>query len=245
MTKVKMTKKALVASIIALIVILSTLTGTTFAWFTDTETSGGNKIVAGNLDIDLLMLNADGVYDSIGDSDAPIFGGEDSIIAQNNNIDTLWEPGKTQVAYLQIANEGNLAAKYKVSLNVSDVKKNLHEVMEFAIVRDADSIDDIDYDTLQFFPVDLGVQAVSDEAIELPVNAKHNFALVVRMLESATNNYKKGEITFDIIVNAAQLNAEEDAFDANYDVDATYDTLPAASETTVATETTVAPEESN
>ena len=239
MTKTKITRKALVASIIALVVILSTLTGTTFAWFTDTETSSGNKIVAGNLDIDLLLLNGNGVYDSIGASDAPIFGNENSLVAQNNNIDTIWEPGKTQVAFLQIANNGNLAAKYKVSLNVTDVKKNLHEVMEFAIVPDADSMDDIDYDTLTFFPVDLGVQGVSNDIIELPVTAKHNFALVVRMVESATNEYKKGEIAFDIIVNAAQLNAEEDAFDTNYDIDATYDTLPAA------TETTVAPEETN
>ena len=54
----KSTKKALVLSLISLVVCASLLVGTTFAWFTDEVQSGTNQIVAGNLDVD--VLTADG-----------------------------------------------------------------------------------------------------------------------------------------------------------------------------------------
>ena len=43
----KSTKKALALSIISLVVCVSMLVGTTFAWFTDSVTSGQNTIVSG------------------------------------------------------------------------------------------------------------------------------------------------------------------------------------------------------
>ena len=57
MTK-RSTKRALLMSALALVVCLSMLVGTTFAWFTDSVTSSGNKIVAGKLEVDLLMGTA-------------------------------------------------------------------------------------------------------------------------------------------------------------------------------------------
>ena len=53
MTNSKHTKKALLRSVIALILCCSMLIGTTFAWVTEPVTSGKNHIVAGNLDIEL------------------------------------------------------------------------------------------------------------------------------------------------------------------------------------------------
>ncbi len=49
------TKRALVASILTLCLCFTALVGTTFAWFTDSVSSGGNKIVSGTLDVQLLM----------------------------------------------------------------------------------------------------------------------------------------------------------------------------------------------
>ena len=49
------TKKALIASVLSLVLCVSMLVGSTFAWFTDTATTSVNKIVAGNLDIELQM----------------------------------------------------------------------------------------------------------------------------------------------------------------------------------------------
>ena len=53
MTNSKTTRRALVLSVLSLLLCCSMLVGTTFAWFTDSVTSGKNKIVAGNLDIEL------------------------------------------------------------------------------------------------------------------------------------------------------------------------------------------------
>ncbi|MBR2987883.1 MAG: SipW-dependent-type signal peptide-containing protein, partial [Clostridia bacterium] len=46
----KSVKRAFLASLMALILCVSSLLGTTYAWFTDSVTSANNKIVAGNLD---------------------------------------------------------------------------------------------------------------------------------------------------------------------------------------------------
>ena len=47
------TKKALRGSLLALFLCIVLLIGTTFAWFTDTASTGVNKIQAGNLDVEL------------------------------------------------------------------------------------------------------------------------------------------------------------------------------------------------
>ena len=90
MTKTKNTKRALVSSILSLIVCVSMLIGSTFAWFTDSVTSGNNKIVAGTLEVDLLMADENGNYDSIAGENAAIFG--EGSLAQDNAQQTLWEP---------------------------------------------------------------------------------------------------------------------------------------------------------
>ena len=53
----KSTKRALLTSVLAMVVCLAMLVGSTFAWFTDTATTGVNKIQAGNLDIELSYKN--------------------------------------------------------------------------------------------------------------------------------------------------------------------------------------------
>ena len=56
------TRNALFMSIISLVLCVSMLVGTTFAWFTDSVESGRNIITAGNLDIELyndLQINED------------------------------------------------------------------------------------------------------------------------------------------------------------------------------------------
>ena len=53
MTNNKSTKRALTASIISMTLCIVLLIGTTFAWFTDSVSSGTNVIKAGNLDVKL------------------------------------------------------------------------------------------------------------------------------------------------------------------------------------------------
>lgn len=221
MKKQNRTKKALVMSVVAMILCVAMLAGTTFAWFTDSASNTGNKIEAGTLDVKLYMYSdADNDYIDISKNNSPIFGS--GSIAQDNNSQTLWEPGKTQVAYLMIENAGDLDLKYNVALNVTDVAEGLYQVMEYMIVPDADNDKLVSaWDEALGNNVIKGKQTVTTD-VELEKGAKHYFALVIHMMESAGNEYKQGEVSFDLTVNAAQLASEEDVFGNQYDADATY-----------------------
>ena len=217
----KATKRALLTSVMALVMCVVMLVGTTFAWFTDTASTGVNKIVAGNLDVELLMHNGSD-YVNISEEKKPIFGSDTSTIAQNNNLNTLWEPGKTQVAYLAIENKGNLALKYKVALNVTNPAdgKDLYKVMQYAIVPDAQP-SSVPTAWTTGSNVTVGQQPVSGE-VSLAVGATHYFALLVHMDELAGNNYQNGKVEFDLTVYATQDTVEYDSFGKDYDKDATY-----------------------
>ena len=101
------TKKALRGSLFALFLCIILLIGTTFAWFTDTASTGVNKIQAGNLDVEL-EYSTDMEQWKTADSKTKLF--DESI---------LWEPGVTQVVYLRVKNAGNLALKYTMGMNSS------------------------------------------------------------------------------------------------------------------------------
>ena len=58
MTNRKSTKRALLGSVVAMVLCLAMLVGATFAWFTDTASTGVNKIQAGNLDVQLQYATA-------------------------------------------------------------------------------------------------------------------------------------------------------------------------------------------
>ena len=222
MTQTK-TKKALAMSVLSMMLCVAMLVGMTFAWFTDTASTSVNKIQAGKLDVELLMYDGTD-YANISENPAPIFGSENSTVAQNNNLDTLWEPGKTQVAYLAIKNGGNLALKYKVALNVTNPAdgKDLYKVMQYAIAPNAKGSDTSVPAWTSGSSVAVGTQIVSDDPVELEVGATHYFALLVHMDEQAGNAYQNGKVEFDLKVLATQLNHESDSTGPDYDEDATY-----------------------
>ena len=88
MTNRKSTKRALLGSVVAMVLCLAMLVGATFAWFTDTASTGVNKIQAGNLDVVLEMQNADGKWVS---AEGKTLDFVKAAGAENEAI--LWEPG--------------------------------------------------------------------------------------------------------------------------------------------------------
>ena len=231
MTKKKSAKRAFISSFMSFIMCFAMLAGTTFAWYTDSVTSSGNKIIAGTLDIQLWKYDdtlATPAYVDISKSGAPIF--QSANLVANNSTNTLWEPGKTQVAYLKLVNVGNLWLKYQVALNVFNVTKNLNEVMWYQIVPNAKPDEENDVDSWN--PTDecpaktaaLGVQTVSDAVPMAPMTdnepVEHYFALVIHMDENAGNEYMAGEIDFDLTVLATQYTQEFDSFNNQYDANA-------------------------
>ena len=105
MTK-KTTKRSLFTSVVALILCLSMLIGTTYAWFTDTVESGNNIIKAGNLDIELYYQNDEVTTWTK--------------VTKTTNVfkEALWEPGHTEMVRLKIVNEGSLELKYQLGASV-------------------------------------------------------------------------------------------------------------------------------
>ena len=121
--------RALLMSGLAMLLTVSMLIGTTFAWFTDSVESGRNQIVAGNLDIELYR-GLDTTADEV-DGDTELFK-----LSENQ----LWEPGAMVYENLTVANVGNLTLKYQLGVNFTNATQNangdtLAKVLKVAVVE--------------------------------------------------------------------------------------------------------------
>ena len=99
------TKKSLLLSCLSMLLCVTMLIGSTFAWFTDNASTGLNSIQAGTLDIDV-QYTQDGMSWSNLDNATDLFAG------------ALWEPGHTRVVALKVTNNGSLALKYQMGMNI-------------------------------------------------------------------------------------------------------------------------------
>lgn len=233
--KVGGTKRALLTSVLALVLSLAMLAGTTFAWFTDTASTGVNRIVSGNLDVGLQYWGVGG-------------DGQKTWLTAENSEDlfdenALWEPGYTQIIYLRVANNGNLALTYAmqitpvretVGVNVDGEQFKLSDYIKFAwttFTADGDGA-----------PVALdreGAQAGVGEGAKLgttlhrqaeqplEAGAEELVALVAWMPENVGNeaNYSTVQPTIELSLKvlATQAAVESDSFDNSYDEDAATD----------------------
>ena len=139
MTNRKSTKRALLGSVVAMVLCLAMLVGATFAWFTDTASTGVNKIQAGNLDVQLQYATAwdeKGNVTSWADAQGKQLEFKKAVGAENEAI--LWEPGCTYaLPELRVVNKGNLALKYKVAITGINGSAKLNDVIDWTI-NDAD-----------------------------------------------------------------------------------------------------------
>ena len=235
MTNRKTTRRALVMSLLSLLLCCSMLVGTTFAWFTDSVTSGKNKIIAGNLDVELYYkLNAKDNWAKV-TSETELF-----------DDGALWEPGYTQVVYLKVANEGTLALKYQLGVNIiaETQGKNVdNEMFKLSDYIEFDAIESKTETDVLYADRAAARAAVTDPQIisagygkaskllaaEEGKESAEYVTLVVYMPEETNNkaNYRevKPEITLGVNLVATQLTHESDSFNNKYDEKAEY--LPA------------------
>lgn len=121
----KQTKKALMLSVFMLIICLGMLLGTTYAWFTDSVSSGSNVIQAGSLDIVLEYWDGNQWVDAEGK--VLEFQKADTTFG----TEVIWEPGCTyKMPKFRVRNEGNLAAKILIKLNGVKGDEKLLEVIK-------------------------------------------------------------------------------------------------------------------
>ena len=132
----KATKRALLTSVMALVMCVVMLVGTTFAWFTDTASTGVNKIVSGNLKVDIIGAESDSHIEKLNFTKAATTDAEAA-------ADILWEPGCRYLTEgFRIANKGNLALKWKAQVNKGATEANegnfdLLDVIDFYLVTKA------------------------------------------------------------------------------------------------------------
>lgn len=235
----KGTKRALLMSVLSMLLCLAMLIGSTFAWFTDSVTSGKNKIVAGNLDVELEYATA---FDAT--TGAPTAWAPVTTTTKLFNDDALWEPGHTEVAYLKIRNAGTLSLNYKLTANVITETRfenvlgtkslKLSSYLKFG---HADSTTEI----AKYTTRDAAQAAVAgtettlmdySNAEKLEAGQEKYVALVIYMPKDTGNvaNYKTGTAapTIELGVNlvATQTPHEEDSFGPDYDDTAVYPIVP-------------------
>ena len=226
MNNTKTTKRALLSSVIAMLICVTMLIGTTFAWFTDTASTGVNKIQAGNLKMEVSYKNT---------SD-----GEFTVLNESTNVfkqDTLWEPGHVEYAVLNVKNIGTLALKYKLGINIAgetgstNVLGNefkLSDYIKFGVVDEDLSGKTRDEMVAAVTDSKLIKEGYSKESHLDTTDANETVTLVVWMPTDVGNkaNYKVGaavpEINLGINVAATQYTHESDSFGNQYDKDAQY-----------------------
>ena len=200
MTNSKSTKRALLSSAFAILICVAMLVGTTFAWFTDTASTGVNKIQAGNLDIELQMKDNDGKWVNAEGKILP-FLVEGKIPADGTQI--LWEPGCTYyVPEVRVLNKGKLAVKFEYIPKALGVTGKLAEVLELVLPEN-----------------DMN----PEPEILKPGDYSPAWSFGYHMLESAGNEYQNATATgICVTVVATQATYEKDSIDDQYDKDAEY-----------------------
>mgnify|MGYP002674182681 CR=1 FL=1 len=221
MSTKKATKRALLTSILAICLCLVMLIGSTFAWFTDTASTGVNKIQAGNLHVDIVDTTDNHV--SLKNkplnflrATAPAEEGGQAATELVAMDAVLWEPGATFYTQgFQIMNTGNLALKYKVVVSGITGDSGLLKVIHFDVVDGmGKEAQVVDFDTTP------GTLLPNAEKKAL---SEKTYYLRGHMDESAGNDYMNMSLTgIAVTVYATQLNSENDSFGPDYDEKATY-----------------------
>ncbi len=212
------TRRALLTSVVALVICVTMLMGTTFAWFTDTATVAVNTIVSGKLDLELVDENGNALVNPL-----------KFVSADKETTDILWEPGARYVTEgFKIKNAGNLAFKFKVvvtslgtasAVEADEEVANLLEVITFDLVtKDAEG-NYVTYDNGEVTVVAAEGGKVNDTV----------YYLRGVMDTEAGNKYMNMKVEgITITVYATQATVETDSFDNQYDANATYPVVNAA-----------------
>ena len=191
MTNRVSTKRALVLSLLSMLLCVSMLIGSTYAWFTDTATTAVNKIQAGTLDVALEMSTDNGATWTKAEGKTLNF------MTADNHKEILWEPGCTYaLPLLRVVNRGNLSLKYEIVITGIDGDAELNKAIEWTIPAEKTG--------------NLAAGATSDA-----------IAISGHMKETAGNEYQGKSIDgIAITVYATQYTGESDSNGNTYDENA-------------------------
>lgn len=121
MNNLKHLKRAILTGVLTLAFSVTALLGSTFAWFSDSASFGGNIIQTGNLDVELYW--EDGALDPVSASWKDASSGA---IFTNAN----WKPGHAEARHIKIANDGSLDFNYQLRIATASVVGKLANVID-------------------------------------------------------------------------------------------------------------------
>lgn len=221
----KSIRRALICSVLSLILCVSTLVGTTLAYYTDAARSSNHLISSGSLSVKLDYAKKDGT----GLTEWQSVEGSSSLFDPN----ALWEPGRVEVVYLRVSNVGDLALKYQLFMNV------FSETLGETYLGDPLRLSDY----LRFEVLETDGSVISDDEAIRRVKAssmalknyngatrllgKGETAYVVMIvylpseLGDTVNNYGPSNPRVELGINlrATQVDFESDIFGPDYDKD--------------------------
>ena len=215
MTNTKSTKRALLVSVMAMVICFTMLLGTTFAWFTDTEANSGNVVTAGTLTLGFSYSQDDGSSWK----DASV----GSIFGYTN-----WEPGYVEVRQIKIDNTGSPAFNYKLKMEGST--SELASVIDVYYIKSAKVVDNArNLEALGFTKLGTLKDVLADvngfgASTLLAQNASdtdtETVTIALVMQKGAGNEYQgKTTDSFVVKVLATQMTEESDSINNQYDAE--------------------------
>ena len=225
-----------------MLLCVTMLIGSTFAWFTDNASTGVNSIQAGTLDIDV-QYTQDGVIWSDLDNATDLFAG------------ALWEPGHTRVVALKVTNNGSLALKYQMGMNIVSETTGINVYggsFRLSDYLEVSTLAQQANDSMGVGNITLGLAFQGENAVGYEYTNKlsevkrenhllpgdsHYLFIKVDMPETVGNeaNAQPGSaasIQFGINILATQLAYESDSFGSSYDADANFTDVVVVKEAT-------------
>lgn len=201
-------RSAIAASALSAVLCAGMLAGTTFAWFTDTVSSSGNSIMAGNLDITAtkaeLDVSADAQYtftnrDDETETYALAFGAAEEFDGEAIIAETAFAPGMWNAKLLTVTNAGDLAVYVKLNFVTQD--EGLADALWFDFIGvNGESVTGElthrEMSTLEGFGSDMEIPLAADESV--------SYILIYGMDKEAGNTYQGMNFNVDAYILARQ-----------------------------------------
>ncbi len=234
MKKYKHTGKALFFSVFSMFMSMTLLIGSTYAWFTDSASTGVNKIQSGNLDVVLEVPTKWDLAGNItewGSAEGSVL---DFIDPKGKNNTILWEPGAVyQLPELRITNKGNVDIKYQVFINGVYGDMELAEVLEVQCKKESEQVqtEEVVTEQVETEQAATEVMPTLKEVMTLAADADgiihgdlkagestESYTISVKMKDNVPNEYQNLTLKgLSITVFATQATSENDSFGNTYD----------------------------
>ena len=225
--KLKSKKSALLLSFTSLLLCFAMLAGSTFAWFTDTATTGVNQIVSGNLDLE--------VYHKTSGTSIELekINGLTNLFDNVEGSPIRWEPGAKAEETFVIKNEGNLALKYCFAVSYANATKTpagktLADALTVSTATGEDNFDENRGERKAANTAFEGTQLADFSHAEYLLPGEYReIKMTIQWIPSANDNdfNVAGGLSVDLGINvlATQYTYEKDSFNNEYDKNAEYD----------------------